>query len=338
MTRMPNPQQIHLQHPSGLSLTMMDYGATWLSCRVPLKDGSMRETVLSSANALDNATQNTYMGAMIGRFANRIANATLHWQGQRIVLQKEAGQSHQLHGGPDGFNRRRWTISAHTASSATFTLHSPDGDQGFPGALTVTLTITLSEPQQICLEISATTDKHCPVCITHHPYFNLDVAHTDARAHSLQIDADSYLPINADLLPIGALAKADGAFNFREPQIIGARWMAGEQQALAGGYDHAFLLNTRSASNQPAARLTASDCKLQLCISTTLPALQLYTGQFLAGQTSRDGSPMNACAGIALEPQFLPDSPNHPEWPQPSCWLAPNAQYHHKICYDFIAL
>lgn len=328
-------QKINLHHPAGLHLTLIDYGATWLSCRVPLQDGSLRETILSSANPLDNAAQDTCMGAMIGRFANRIADAMLHWQGERIALHKEATQRHQLHGGPDGFNRRRWAISAHTTTNATLTLHSPDGDQGFPGALSVSLTITLSGARQISLEISAITDKHCPVCITHHPYFNLDTVHADVRHHSLQIAANAYLPIDVDLLPIGALAKTEGGFNFRQPRVIGTSWMADEQQQLAGGYDHAFLLN---ASKKPAAVLTAADRKLQLKISTTLPALQLYTGQFLAGKISRDGSPMNACAGVALEPQFLPDSPNHPEWPQPSCWLAPGEQYHHKIWYDFVAL
>jgi aldose 1-epimerase len=335
MSGVSNPQIISLKHPSGLTLKLMDYGATWLSCYVPLADGNMRETILGSARPLDDITQNAYMGAMVGRYTNRIANATLRLNGQNIALQKDPTKPHQLHGGPDGFNRRRWTILEQTSTAVTLNLLSPDGDQGFPGALAATAKISLSGARQITLHISATTSKPCPVCITHHPYFNLDASHIDARQHTLQIAADSYLPIDEHLLPLGHIAKVDNDFDFRQPRSIDAHWLRGEQQRRAGGYDHAYLLNRARKNNESAAMLISADGKLTLRIETTLPALQLYAGQFLAGILDREGKPFLRYAGVALEPQFLPDSPNHPEWPQPNCWLAPSEVYQHSICYDF---
>ncbi len=331
------PQVISLQHPSGLTLKLMDYGATWLSCCVPLADGNMRETILGSARPLDDITQHAYMGAMVGRYTNRIANATLRLNGQDITLQKDATKPHQLHGGPDGFNRRQWTILAHTPTTVALSLLSPDGDQGFPGALTTTITISLSGAHQITLQIHAVTSKPCPVCVTHHPYFNLDAVQTDSRQHILQINADYYLPIDENLLPLGNIAKVDDVFEFRQPRSINVHWLQGEQQRRAGGYDHAYLVNLARKNGEPAAMITGSDGRLTLRISTSLPAMQLYCGQSLGGILNRNGKPLERCAGVALEPQFLPDSPNHPEWPQPNCWLAPNEVYQHTICYDFSA-
>jgi aldose 1-epimerase len=333
------PQVISLRHTSSLQLTLMDYGATWLSCKVPMPSGDRRETLLGCATTQDYAKQHAYIGAMIGRFANRIGGATFVANGQDVHLHKDAGHTHQLHGGPDGYDQRFWTLVKHCDTAATFTLLSPDCDQGFPGALDVCARITLSGAQQITLRITATlhaaANINCPVSITHHPYFNLDAVQSDVRNHHLQINAEKFLPIDPTLLPVGALRDATGAFDFRHSRTIGSRWLEDSQQKLSGGYDHAFLLKPHIA-HTPAASLTAADGKLKLLISTTLPALQLYTGQFLGGIIGRDGTAMNACAGVALEPQFLPDSPNHPEWPQPSCCLSADSSYDHTICYDFI--
>jgi len=335
------PQLISLQHPAGLALDLMDWGATWLSCRVPLADHTLREVILGCPQPHDYSLQSAYLGAMIGRYANRIAHASIEHHGQIYHLTKEHHQHHQLHGGPDGFHRRYWSVIAQTRTSVSFQLISADQDQGFPGQLMVSLKVTLSGARQITLDITATTTRDCPVSISHHAYFNLNATHDDARQQQLQIAADYFLPVDHTLLPQGTLARVDdlayaGAFDFRQPTAIAERWLTDPQQRLAGGYDHAYLLHADSQQGrQPAAVLYAADQRLCMKLTANLPAMQLYTGQFLRGIIGRDGHPYNACSGVALEAEFLPDSPNHPEWPQPSCWLASDAVYRHIIQYDF---
>lgn len=321
----------------------MDLGATWLSCRVPLGDGSCREVILGCATPADYRYQRAYLGAVIGRYANRIANASFSHNGREMRLHTEAGALHQLHGGPDGFDKRVWSVSDRSASSVTMHLVSSDGDQGFPGQLEVDLSVSLSAPMQISVEISATTTEGCPVCITHHPYFNLDATHIDVRAHRLQINADRFLPVDSMKIPLDHLAAVDAqefdaAFDFRVAKSIAQHWLVDSQQKICGGYDHAFLLSEATTNAQrPAAWLHSGDGRLSMSLSTSLPALQIYAGQGLGGIGSRDGGAYAACAGIALEPEFLPDSPNHPEWPQQSCWLTAGSTYRHVIRYDFEA-
>lgn len=318
----------------------MDIGATWLSCRVPMADGQTREVILGCPKAEDYAAQSAYMGATTGRVANRIANARFTRDGVTTLL-STATPPHHLHGGPVGFDRRRWTIVNKSSTTACLQLISDDGDQGYPGELTVTLDVTLSEARKITLEIFATTTRETPVSISQHTYFNLDSRHHDVRQHKLQINASHYLPVDHDLIPLDALVAVDEpshrAFDFREAKTIAADWMRDHQQQITHGYDHAYLLALHDGSVcQRAANLIAADGQLSMSIATTMPALQLYTGQYLAGITGRDGSTYLTCNGVALEPTYLPDSPNHPEWPQPSCWLQPEQLYRHRIEYDFV--
>ena len=346
MRRNDRLQLISLTHPSGLALDLMNRGATWLSCRVPMGGNSSREVILGCLKPCDYELQGAYLGAMIGRYTNRIADAVFARNQRTYHLTRTDGTRHQLHGGPDGFHRRYWSVISQSAISVRFRLESPDGDQGYPGDLIVFVQVILSGPRQITLDITAETTEDCPVCLTHHPYFNLDAVHDDARHHSLEIAAEQFLPIDSTLIPTGSLAAVDspahgGAFDFRQSRTISSRWLPElqPQQQLADGYDHAYLLlEDARIGCRPAAVLRSSDKRLSMQITTSMPALQLYTGQHLAGIIGRDGLPLRACAGIALEPEFLPDSPNHPEWPQPTCWLASDETYRHTIRYDFNVL
>lgn len=319
---------------------MMRFGATWLSCRVPLRDGTLREVILGHPTPQSYCHHTAYMGAVVGRFANRIANASFTRDGQTWRLAHDSSSPHNLHGGPDGFHRRCWRLENETETQLRLVLLSSDGDQGYLGDLRVSLTVTLTGPRKILLQYEATLTHACPVSLTHHPYFNLDQTHGTARQHSLQIAAGSYLPVDAELIPIGHLQSVAGTtFDFRVEKTIARDWMQDHQQQLVGGYDHAFLLDKSAVGGaQPAATLSSTDARLRLRIFTTLPAIQFYGGQFLAGVAGRESRPYESSAGVALEPQFLPDSPNHPEWPQPSCWIGPEDTYRHSICYDFEAL
>lgn len=326
---------LQLSDADGLTLTLMDWGATWLSCRVPLRDGAPREVILGGPSPAAQRHGGGFLGATVGRYANRIAGARLQRGGQVWPLQAQPGSRHTLHGGPLGLHAQRWQIAERSAAAVCFTLDSPAGDQGFPGRLQARVGYRLAGGGVIEMHAEAEVDAACPVALTNHSYFNLDGHAGDARAHRLQLAAAAFVPVDAELIPLGAPAAVDGTgFDFRAPQTIASRWLADGQQRQAGGYDHAYLLDLACAGGRHAAAvLESADGRLALHLHTSLPALQLYTGQHLHQVPGRDGRPLAACAGIALEPGFLPDSPNHPEWPQPDCWLQPGQLYRHVIRY-----
>lgn len=323
-------QALTLQDDVGLRLALLARGATWWSLQLPVPgEAQPRELLLGGATPQAHAVNTAYFGATIGRMANRIAGAQIERNGQRWALAAQPGSRHQLHGGPDGFDRRVWTLADHTPRRAVYRLHSPDGDQGFPGAVEAEAAVTLPGGGVIDLQLSATTTAATPLCLTNHAYFNLDGVRGDARAHRLTIAAARVLPVDDELIPLGPLRPVAGTpFDFTEARAIG--------QARDGDYDHAYLLDG-GPGLRLAARLVSGDGRVQLQIDTSLPALQLYTGAGLGQQTGRDGQPLPPHAGIALEPQFLPDSPHHPEWPQPSCWLTPGQTWRHQIRYTFSA-
>ena len=187
------------------------------------------------------------------------------------------------------------------------------------------------------MEYTATVDAPCPVNLTNHAYFNLDGKVTDIRQHALQIQAHHYLPIDQDAIPLGHLVKVDGTgLDFTRPKRIGQDFMIDEQQRLAHGYDHAYLLDSECQNMAGVvATLVSGDGRLIIDMYTTKPALQFYSGNYLTGTPSREGACYEANQGLALETQFLPDSPNHPEWPQPDCWLQPGETYRHSTVLAF---
>lgn len=336
MSRTPAPVVIRLAN-GGTSIDVMDYGATWLSCRVTLKDGSQREIVLAAATPEEHLTQDGYLGQTVGRYSNRIANARFVLDGKTIELVPNEGVK-QLHGGPDGFWSRRWEIVSQSASEVVFGLHSPDGDQGFPGAADVRSIYRVEADGSVTLEHTATVDKPSPVNMTNHVYFNLDGKPTDNAGHRLKLRATQYLPTDKDAIPLDGLAPVAGtSFDFRVAKTIGQDRLTDLQQEQAKGYDHAFFMDADAASGkEAAAELEAADGKLKLAMYTNLPSVQLYTGQYLAGIPGREG-PYKPFQGLCLEPQFLPDSVNHPEWDQESCILQPGQTYHRTIRYVFTA-
>jgi len=328
---------VRLRHPQGLSLDLSTRGATWLSCTMPMPDGSRRSLILDRPTSPDEEADRAFFGATIGRYANRIGGARIRRGDHDVALTPNPGSRHQLHGGPGGFHTREWSVATVDDTSVRFTLVSRDGDQGYPGELAVSVTYCLSDATTIEMQTEARSTAPCPVCITNHAYFQLDAGPGDARANRLAIAAQHYLPVDAELIPLGPLADVQGTgFDFREAKTLHQDWLRDEQQAHGNGYDHAFLLDAACAGmGAPAAVLSASDGSLRMEIRTTLPAIQLYGGQFLHSSPGGPVSDYASHAGVALEPQYLPDSPNHPEWPQPSCWLNPGEVSRHTIRYRF---
>lgn len=323
---------IRLHRDGGLDLRFATLGATWLSCRVPMAGGGWREALVG--NDVEHVPQrlSAYMGATIGRYANRIGGARI--EGAGIALVPNAGSQHQLHGGPGGFHSREWEAGESGDEAVRFRLVSRAGDQGYPGEARVEVTYRLVDAMTLEIEARAELSDDCPLCITNHAYFNLDGSPSDARDHRLRIAASHYLPVDDALIPLGPLAQVHGSgFDFRQAKTLRADWLRDEQQRAGGGYDHAFLLDAGCRGMaSTAVELQSRDGAMRMTLETTLPALQLYAGQHLH-QVPSGG--FVSCGGVALEPQFLPDSPNHPEWPQPSCWFGPRRPYRHLIRYRF---
>jgi aldose 1-epimerase len=324
----PVPQVFELDDGAGLRVALMDVGATWLSCRLRLPDGAEREVLLGHARPQDHLQEGGYLGALIGRYANRIAGARYRLDGIEQRLAANEGR-HQLHGGPHGFHRRRWQVLDTTARELRLKLVSPEGDQGFPGVLTVEATYAITAPGELSLTWDAHCTAACPVNLTSHAYFNLDGDARGIVSHRLQIMADEVLPVDTEQIPTGQVLPVSGtAFDFRQ-----ARSALGDD---GRAYDHCWRLGARCAgARHAAATLTSADSRVTMEIFTTLPGIQHYSGQHLAEAHGRDGKPFAPGAGIALEPQFFPDSPNRPEWPQPSCVLRPGATMSQLIRWRF---
>ncbi|MBV7298658.1 galactose-1-epimerase [Enterovibrio paralichthyis] len=327
-----------LTNTKGMEVVLMDIGATWLSCQVPLGENDHREVLLGVSNMADFQAQKSYMGVTVGRYANRIAKGLFSLDGETYqVAVNQAGNC--LHGGNEGFDKRRWKISAQSSSSVSFSLVSPDGDQGFPGELSVLVTYTLDDDNGLTIDYKATTDKATPVNLTNHAYFNLQGADSgeDCLSHHLTLTADGYVPTTEYGIPLGELASVDDtAFDFRAGKTLRQDLLTDHQQKAAKGYDHSYLFDCARDVSAPVATVLSPDAKLSLVVYTDKPAVQLYTGNWLSGTPNREGGEYRDYAGFALETQFLPDSPNHPEWPVASCILQPGKAYRFFTRYQFL--
>lgn len=311
--------------PGGLQIQISNYGARWLSCLVPLPDGSRREVVLGHATLADHTREPGFFGAVVGRYANRIGGAafTLDGREHRVVANEGANQ---LHGGPEGFDRRSWSVIDQGPLHLRLGLHSPDGDQGYPGVVDAEVEYHV-DPQHaaVTLRFDARTSAPCPVNLTSHPYFNLDGTTAPVLGHSLQVAASRMLPVRPDMIPTGEVAPVDGtAFDLRLARRIGDGLGQGEQQQRGSGYDHCFVLDDAAARGElAAAELTSTDERLVMRLFTDYPGLQVCSGNFVQNSRGRDGRPFERHAGIALEPQFFPNAPNHPVWSEQGCIVRP---------------
>lgn len=309
----------------GTTLSVCNLGATWLSCRVPLDNaGTPREVLLGRPVASAHVSQPGYMGAVVGRYANRIAGARFVVDGVEHRLLANEGPN-QLHGGPDGFDKRMWRCIDHGPRHLTLALHSAHGDQGYPGELDIEVRYQIEARGCVALHFEVRVDRPCPVNPTSHAYFNLDgdadPSHTVA-AHRIAIDASHWLPVDDALIPLGHVAPVAGtAMDLRTPTLIGTR-----------RFDHCYVLDGNAAA---AAVVESSDSRLQMSLDTDAPGLQFYGGHFLAGTTDRRGRAYAAGAGFALEPQSWPDSPNHPEWPGQGAVLRPPHVLRRRIRLTF---
>lgn len=326
-----------LVNSSGMSVTLMDIGATWLSCTLPV-NGEEREVLLGTSDMEDFSSMKAYMGVTAGRYANRITRGQFELDGEQYQLEvNHAGNT--LHGGVKGFDKYRWRVDSQGENFVEFCHYSPHGDQGFPGNLKIKVRYTLSEQNEVTICYQGSTDKATPCNLTNHAYFNLmgEDSQTDCLSHQLEIKADYYLPTNENGIPLGGLEEVSGtSFDFRTAKAIAKDLMSDEQQRNVSGYDHSFLLNPETVdAGDYVAKVITEDGAVSMEVFTDKPAIQLYSGNWMQGEPNRRGEMYQNYAGLALETQFLPDSPNHPEWPQASCILLPGEKYHSQTSYKF---
>lgn len=326
--------------PGGLQVRLADLGATWLSCRVPLAGGSQREVLLGNDELARHQQQRAFLGVTVGRYANRIAQSRFTLDGQQHQLAANE-RGHQLHGGPDGFDKRRWTLLTHGPSQAAFSLHSPDGDQGFPGAVDAQVAYLVGEDGfTLHIQFDAVVSQPTPLALTNHAYLNLDAQHTDVRRHVLKLAASQFVPVDAALIPCDEPCPVHGTdFEFRRAKTLACHLGASpQQQRVGGGYDHAFLLSEEARAGEvPAAELRSSDGRLTARLYTDQPALQVYTGNQLAGTPGRGGVVYPNFAGIALEPGLPPDAPNRLNWPSAAGAIArPGRPWRASMRWQFL--
>jgi aldose 1-epimerase len=306
---------------------------------MPDRDGDLDEVVIGFGRVGTYLDHARYFGAVAGRYANRIANGRFTLDGVDHVLDTNNG-AHHLHGGITGFDRRLWSaerVQHRRGPAVRFRLTSADGDGGYPGTLRTSVRYLLTHDDRLVVDYAARTTRPTIVNLTQHAYFNLAGARrADVLDHVLTLDADHYTPVDATLIPTGALsAVEDTPFDFRTPTRIGARMGASHVQLQHGnGYDHNFVLRRPATGLAPAARLHDPASGRTMEVLTSEPGIQLYTGNHLDGTfTDANGRTLPRHAGVCLETQHFPDSPNRPAFP--SAVLRPGALYHSRTVFAF---
>lgn len=335
-------ESIRLEGSGGFAAEILTYGATVQALFVPDAEGRVEDVVLGH-DSLDGYLANRRcFGATVGRYGNRIADAGFDLEGLHYRLPANDGAA-TLHGGPEGFDRRLWTVAALgdvPEPFVTLVLSSPDGDQGFPGALEVSLTYRIAGGTALALGFAARTDAPTPVNLTHHGYFNLHGAASgrDVLDHRVQIAAERFVPIAPGGIPLQGPPQpvAGTPLDFRIPQPLGARIRADHPQLVAGyGYDHCYCLS-ETVPPEPtlAVRVTAPGSGRVMELWTDRPGVQLYTGNRLDGTARGKGAQLyRQSDALCLEPQAWPDSPNRSDFP--SAVLRPGDTYSHRSLYRF---
>jgi aldose 1-epimerase len=326
-----------LRNQNGVEVSICNYGGLVISLKVPDRNGKLGDVVLGFDNIQDYIKSSPYFGALIGRYGNRIAKGKFTLDGHEYSLATNNGPN-ALHGGLKGFDKVVWearTYDSDAGPALELTHISKDGDQGYPGDLSVKAVYTQTPDNALKLEYTATTDKDTVVNLTHHSYFNLAGKGTVLN-HVVMINADKFTPVDSTLIPTGELRPVEGTpFDFRTPTAIGARINEeNEQLKFANGYDDNWVINDYNGSVRLMARVYEPTTGRVLEVLSAEPGLQFYTGNFLDGTLKGKGGRVYQFRdAFCMEPQHFPDSPNEPSFP--SVVLKPGDVYHNTIVYRF---
>jgi aldose 1-epimerase len=325
---------------AGTEVKITNYGGTITSIRTRDRNGKLADVALGfdHLEGYTAKTNDAYFGATIGRYANRIAHGTFTLDGHTYHIPVNNGPN-SLHGGLKGFNKRVWQakdVSTPEAEVLQLEYLSPDGEEGFPGNLHVTVRYSLNDHNELRIDYMATSDKDTVLNLTNHSYFNLAGAgNSSILNHKLTIAAQQFTPIDSTLIPTGAIESVAGTpLDFRTPAVIGARINDPyEQLKFGNGYDHNFVLNRSSEPLHKAAKVEELTSGRVLEIYTTEPGIQFYSGNFLNGKIRGIGGAYRFRSALALETQHFPDSPNHSNFP--STVLRPGQEFHSTTIYRF---
>jgi len=326
-----------LRNADGCEARICNYGGIVTSLKVSDKTGKLGDVVLGYDNLDGYLKSSPYFGCLVGRYGNRIANGKFKLDGRIYTLATNNGPN-SLHGGIKGFDKVVWsgkTVASSLGPALELKYVSEDGEEGYPGNLSVTAVYTLTEDNALRLDYTATTDKDTVVNLTHHSYFNLR-GHGDNLGHIVQINADKFTPVDITLIPTGELRPVDGTpFDFRKPTAIGARVNANDEQIkFGGGYDHNWVINKKPGELSQQAVVYEPESGRVMEVWSTEPGLQFYGGNFLDGTiTGKGGWVYQYRNAFCMEPQHFPDSPNHPNFP--STELKPGQVYKNTIIYKF---
>jgi aldose 1-epimerase len=341
--KMPDGAPIHLYvltNKNGMQASITNFGARLVSLKVPDRNGKLADVVLGYSSVAGYLKDTAYFGAIVGRYANRIAKGRFKLNGVTYKLPINNGVN-SLHGGPKGFENLVWQARELTNSkdpAIELTLTSPDGDEGYPGTMHVRVIYTLTEQNAVRIQYRATTDKPTIINLTNHSYFNLDgQGNGNILDTVLMINADKYTPTDKTQIPTGKIVSVKGTpFDFLKPTPIGARINEkNEQLKMAGGYDHNWVINRDHKTGLVlAARAYSPKSGRVLSVYTTEPGVQFYSGNFLDGTlVGKGGKVYKYRYGFTLETQHYPDAPNHPNFP--STVLKPGQVYRQTTVFKF---
>jgi aldose 1-epimerase len=328
-----------LTNKNGMEVSITNFGGTVVSIKVPDKDGKIADVVLGYDDASGYQGGKAFLGTTVGRYGNRIAKGKFMLDGKTYTLPLNDGPN-TLHGGLKGFNQKVWTakdVSGPAGQALQLTYLSKDGEEGFPGNLSVKVTFTLAENNQLKIDYSATTDKDTVLNLTNHSYFNLaGQGEGDILGTELTLHASRFTPVDSTLIPTGELRSVTGTpLDFTKSTAIGSRIEQDDEQLKFGkGYDHNWVVDGTPGTLRLAAKAYDPRSGRVLEVWTTEPGIQFYTGNFLDGTIhGKDGKVYNRRYAFCLETQHFPDSPNHPKFPTTE--LKPGGKYHSTTVFAF---
>ena len=334
---MPDGREVSLYtitNKNGLEASVTDLGAVWVRMVVPDKNGGMDDVMLGFDDAAGYLNNGPHFGSVVGRIANRTAKGKFSLNGKEYTLAVNNGPNN-LHSGLDYYDARLWNAKEEAENAVTFTLLSPDGDQGYPGALVMKVTYSLDEENTLMIHYEAEPDQDTIINMTNHSYFNLNGHKSgDVLNHTLWLNADVFTPADATSIPTGEIRSVEGTpMDFRIDKTIGKDIEADYEPLVFGkGYDHNWVLKNEGEFDK-VAEVAGDESGIHMSVLTDLPGVQIYTANFLDGEKGRDGAVYEMRDAICLETQYYPDAIHHENFPGPIC--KKGEKYDTRTAYRF---
>lgn len=328
------PYLYKMKNDAGMEVQVSDFGATLVNVTVLDQDKNPVEVVLGYEDAAGYENGTAAIGAIVGRNANRIGGACVTINGIDYKLAENDGKNN-LHSGPDVYQKRMWRVVENGDDHVTFLLHSPDGDQGYPGALVMKVTYSLDEENTLMIHYEAEPDQDTIINMTNHSYFNLNGHKSgDILNHTLWLNADAFTPADAASIPTGEIRSVEGTpMDFRTDKTIGKDIEADYEPLVFGkGYDHNWVLKNEGEFDK-VAEVAGDESGIHMSVLTDLPGVQIYTANFLDGEKGRDGAVYEMRDAICLETQYYPDAIHHENFPGPIC--KKGEKYDTRTAYRF---